>query len=300
MRSSFTRKPKTLETTTSNYRGLKRFLSTFASVVGGIVIGILLSVLFSVLPLDAKFHPVHEPPLMVKFMGRFHPLVLHLPVGLLAFVGMLESIALVRKHQDTDLAISAGLWTSLLRTTVAVATGWMLGQEGGHSINLLRPHLQFAIAVTVGTELALVLHSLAAALKSWVVRNGYRLVLFATLVALGIGAHFGGSITHGEAWLTEYLPSFSTPDHPSSANSALSRPEVPEQKPRIVHTNPNTSGAPDTRKPADTTDVISLAQELLLKDQPTEALKVLTALPETEQRLPEVKALLDKVRSPVK
>jgi hypothetical protein len=300
MRISFPRKPETFETTASNYRGLKRFLPTFASVIAGIGIGILLSVLFSVLPLDAKFHPVHEPPLIVKFIGRFHPLVLHLPIGLLAFVALLESIALVRKRQDTDFAISVGLWNSLLGTTGAVATGWMLGLEGGHSINLLRPHLQFALAVTVGTELALILHSLAAALKSRAVRNGYRLVLFATLVALGIGAHFGGSITHGEAWLTEYLPNFSTPNHPNPADSALSGRDVAEQTPLIVETGPQTPGAPGKRKPADTTEAISLAHELLLGGHPTEALKVLTELPETEQRLPEVKALLDTARSPVK
>jgi hypothetical protein len=300
MRSSFPRKPKTREMEMSKHRDLRHSLPVLAAVIAGIVVGIFLTVLVMVLPLDAKFHAVYEPPLLVKFIGRFHPLVLHLPIGLLAFVALLESVTLVWKREDTDFAISAGLWTSLLGTMAAVATGWMLALEGGHSINLLRPHLQFAIAVTVGTEVALVLHSLAAALKSEVVRNGYRLMLCATLVALGVGAHFGGSITHGEAWLTEYLPVFSTASHPSPADSTLSNPAAAEQTPRIVQTSPYTSGPGRTGKPADTTEAISLARELLAHGQPTEALKVLTELPETEQRLPEVKALVDELKPPAK
>jgi hypothetical protein len=77
-----------------------------ALILGGIIF-LSLSTGFQILPFSEKMRAVHEPPQWVKFVGRFHPLVLHMPVGLLGFVALLEIGSVAGFRRTLEPAIPA-------------------------------------------------------------------------------------------------------------------------------------------------------------------------------------------------
>ena len=78
------------------------------------------------------------------FVGRFHPLLVHLPIGFLILAALLEAIASWRRRSAptaADSASSGAAWrdasgAALLAgagsAAVAVATGYLLGHAGGY------------------------------------------------------------------------------------------------------------------------------------------------------------------------
>lgn len=143
----------------------------------------------------------------LRFLGRFHPLFVHLPIGLMLLVTLAE-VASVKPgvRARLDPVISPLLVVLVLSAVPAFIAGLMLAHAGGYPEALLGPHQRFAI-------LGVVL--LCASLAAWAVqrerssarwRNGYRATLAASVVALSVGAHFGGSMTHGEAYLVRFAP----------------------------------------------------------------------------------------------
>src|SRR5215475_4329329 len=76
-----------------------------------------------------------------QFVGRFHPLAVHLPIALLLLVVVLECAGLfsVGKH----LQASAGFILALATASAlaAVFLGWMLGRSGGYEGGLVLQHM---------------------------------------------------------------------------------------------------------------------------------------------------------------
>ncbi|MGJ8654574.1 MAG: DUF1592 domain-containing protein [Opitutaceae bacterium] len=142
----------------------------------------------------------------VLFLGRFHPVVLHLPIGL--FVGFL--IVLLVSRLSKDKASAAGcdalLMLSTLSASLAAAAGFCLATEGGYDEHLLSDHQ------LLGTIFTLALMA-ATTLRARGIRNDRTGYGFGTLGALLIAAvtmvitgHHGGSLTHGSTYLTRYAP----------------------------------------------------------------------------------------------
>jgi hypothetical protein len=258
-----------------------RYRGVGASLILGTVILLGLSALFQILPLNEKLRPVHEPPQWVKFTGRFHPLVLHLPVGLLGFIALLEVGTFAAFRRTLTPAVTAALWIAAPAAAGAVATGWMLALEGGFAEHLLRPHFQLALAITAGSWACLALDQIGRAIPNRHWRIAYRMALLATIGALGIGAHCGGSMTHGETWLTEYLPqglkTFFVLPTPGGVSSPVS--STPATLPQ----------------PKDTTEAIALARQSQRDGRAKDAMALLKQLPEGERRLPEVRQLIERL-----
>jgi uncharacterized membrane protein len=157
--------------------------------------------------LDLALGRSSEPAAAVTFFGRFHPLVVHLPIGVTLLVAVLEALALSpRLRRAIDPALSAILPLALLSTLAAFALGLMLAQSGGHPIGLLRLHERLALGTVIGTAGTLVAWSMYRGRR--VSRQVYRVAVLLTVSLLSIGAHFGGSMTHGGSYLFEYAPSF--------------------------------------------------------------------------------------------
>jgi hypothetical protein len=136
---------------------------------------------------------------IAQFIGRFHIVLVHLPLGILLLLGFLELIALKAKwHQAT----SANRYILSLAAPVAVMTaaaGWFLAGAGGYDERLLFLHRWTGVATAVALCILLFVHS-----RGWL--GLYRPLILGS-VALGLVAgHFGGSLTHGRGYLTRYAP----------------------------------------------------------------------------------------------
>lgn len=153
--------------------------------------------------------PKHEPSSFTLFIGRFHPIILHLPVGALGLLCLFELICSTRRGEEkfgeASLLI---LVVGAAGAVMAVMAGIMLSREGGYVGGNFTLHQTMGILGTVGVLLALVVRIVAMGRESMELLNAYRALYFISFGIMGLGAHFGGNISHGNKFLTEHAPAF--------------------------------------------------------------------------------------------
>jgi hypothetical protein len=135
---------------------------------------------------------------LAQFLGRFHPLAVHIPIALLLLVPLLECAAFVQ--QRWHLRQSAG-FVLALATVAAIASawlGWILAWSGGYEGSLVTRHMWGGISLA------------GAALVCWGLygwkRSVYAAALVATVGLLIWTSDQGGKLTHGDTFLTELSP----------------------------------------------------------------------------------------------
>lgn len=126
-----------------------------------------------------------------------HPLVVHLPIGFLLlagvffFIGRKEQYAFLHKALPTTFLLSA------LSAAAAAFFGWLLAGNGGYEDSTLFWHKWLGIGVAVFSGLAYGLSVRNGKTPAW--------LMALTITMLGATGHLGGSLTHGEDYLTEPL-----------------------------------------------------------------------------------------------
>ena len=139
------------------------------------------------------------------FLGRFHPLVVHLPIGFFLLVALAEAATFHPRLRDrVEPVLGLLLPLSAAAALAAFLMGQLLALEGGFPAAALGWHRRLTLIAVIGIA------------ACWVVfdrqRNGgatrwlYRGLLGATLGVLSLGAHFGGSMTRGDTYLSKYAP----------------------------------------------------------------------------------------------
>ena len=127
-----------------------------------------------------------------EFIGHFHPILVHLPIGILILA--LLFIGLSRQERFSYLKEAIGITLSLgmLSAIASCISGYLLSQSESYDQSLIFKHQWFAIALAATSIVLYVLH-----LKQ------KRLTWTAGLLAilLMITGHLGGSITHGSDFL---------------------------------------------------------------------------------------------------
>lgn len=140
---------------------------------------------------------------MVNFIGRFHPAVLHLPIGFFVLLGIFEFLAMVSPGSRYSEVTSAILVLTILVTLLAIGTGLLLAYGEGADEPLVVNHMRTSLLLGI---LSLCLGMLKLHGSKLANILAYRLGLLVTLGVLFVASHNGGSITHGEDYLTRYMP----------------------------------------------------------------------------------------------
>jgi uncharacterized membrane protein len=135
------------------------------------------------------------------FLGRFHPIVVHLPIGFLLLAGITEIIAR-RRGTNLDNAISLMLLSGAVASVLAVVLGWLLAGEGGYDESTLFWHRWVGVAVAVISIVAW----LAKSGKLTLASTTYKASLWGMVILIAITGHLGGNLTHGPNYLLEYAP----------------------------------------------------------------------------------------------
>ena len=188
----------------SNRQGLavlaERWIPTSKPARAQGISALLLSAALLLLPwvvrLDGKPHADWQ-----QFLGRFHPLAVHLPIGLLVLVPVLEIAGASRPA----LREAAGfvLTLAFLACLLALTLGYLLAYGSGEAGVTVTYHMWGGIALTI----AVLASTLARPEWSFGASSrAYPLLLTASLLTLVWTAHEGGSITHGSNYLTQYMP----------------------------------------------------------------------------------------------
>jgi uncharacterized membrane protein len=170
-------------------------------VAGLLLIGALCALPFVAAPDGAERWP------LAQFFGRFHPVLVHLPIGLLVVVPVLELFGLISLW--SHLQKSAGFILTLAAAGAVGATlaGWLLAWSGGYQGETVMNHLWGGIA-TSAASLYLVWARPAYLSRdsSALARLSYIPLLLTTVAAISWTSHQGSIITHGDDYLTKHMP----------------------------------------------------------------------------------------------
>lgn len=164
--------------------------------IGAGCVGIFILLLPLFFPLDGKPHAD-----WLQFLGRFHPLVVHLPIGLIVVLPLVEFAG--TRRQSFREAAGFLLRISLGTCVVSIFFGFLLAYGSGEIGTTVTRHMRGGILLAIEMLLCLAVRS------SWL-RVGrsrlYAILLTVALVTLAWTAHQGGSLTHGSDYLTRYMP----------------------------------------------------------------------------------------------
>jgi len=143
------------------------------------------------------------------FLGPFHTVTLHLPIGFLTIVAILEGYHFFRPSRPLRQAISLILLFTALSSVVVVLFGIFRAEDGGYEPETLEHHRWYGIAVGALTIVLALVHPLAFRGEGSKVGAAlYRFLLLGDLVLLTIAGHGGGNLTHGSKYLTEGAPAW--------------------------------------------------------------------------------------------
>lgn len=143
----------------------------------------------------------------MEALGRLHPLVIHLPIGILFLAFAFE--ALIRLRKGLTFLQKALPWAFGLATVSAFAScfvGDLLAEEGGYPIELLDKH---ELAGWTTAYLCLAITAIAILRLRYIkgmLTIAYYVVLVSFMPALWFTGHYGGSLTHGEGFLQDLVP----------------------------------------------------------------------------------------------
>jgi uncharacterized membrane protein len=141
---------------------------------------------------------------LALFFGRFHPLVVHLPIGFLIMAFLMWTYQWLRKTNEFRKAIIFCLLLGTLSAAMACVIGYLLSTSGEYEGELLSQHMWAGIVTT------LIAGSCCAAFAFDLERKELSKLSAGLLVSMMIGlsatGHIGGSLTHGTDYLTAYSP----------------------------------------------------------------------------------------------
>lgn len=130
-------------------------------------------------------------------IGHFHPLIVHLPIGIIFLGFALELFNRFFAKNPSDEVVKFTLGLAALTALISLGTGWLLGEEGGFDEELLFLHRWMAVAFTTTTILLFFLKSTT----SEVLKKAYIPTFIVVMILIAITGHFGGNMTHGEDYL---------------------------------------------------------------------------------------------------
>jgi hypothetical protein len=146
---------------------------------------------------------VIAPPNILLFLGRFHLVLLHLPIGLILLLAAMEWARRSTRFKQAGAASGFILGLVVPAAALTALCGWLLSLGGGYDPGLLRWHQWTGI----GTVSASVLVAIAYRLE---LKKLYRLLLYGSTILVVVTGHFGGTLTHGRGYL---LPGVPAPSH---------------------------------------------------------------------------------------
>ena len=125
---------------------------------------------------------------MLDFIGHLHPLIVHLPIGIL-LLGVLMMVYEHYSKVDLQTPISLAFLVGSISAVLACIAGWILSNSGEYDALLVQKHQWTGISTAV---IGLLVYFL----------KQYRKLLAVILTLLVfITGHYGGTLTHGENYL---------------------------------------------------------------------------------------------------
>jgi uncharacterized membrane protein len=165
----------------------------------------------------------------LQFWGHFHPMLVHLPIGMFFMAGILHFFYAQKQEAVQPIVVHMLIWTSAF-ALVSAAMGWSLAQSGEYDPSTLQIHQWLGVSTCV----------LSVGL-TYIMRAGLSIritnILFMLgLLCLTITGHYGGNLTHGSDYLTASLPAPAREMLGIEKEEVKELPKITNLKEAIVYT----------------------------------------------------------------
>ncbi len=135
-------------------------------------------------------------PTWLQPVGRMHPMLLHLPIGLLILAGLLWVFRKEFEGANFNKLLGFILSFTALTASLTALMGFFLSREEGYTADLLNWHKYTGIGLSFLAYGLVLLHQQSIERKAI-----FNAVLALSAVVLAVTGHFGASLTHGEDYL---------------------------------------------------------------------------------------------------
>ncbi|MBY0433814.1 MAG: peptidylprolyl isomerase, partial [Cyclobacteriaceae bacterium] len=171
-------------------------MKVFNKIAGGLVLSLNVLLIFFLI-----FQERLSLPAWLQSVGRMHPLLLHLPIGIVIVVLLLSLFRSEVKPKSFDKVMGWLLTLSALTTVTAALMGLVLSREGGYDDTQLNYHL---ISGSAFSFMAWLLMLIGPEQK-----GSFQLLAVANVILVILAGHFGSVLTHGENFV--WAPLMKTP-----------------------------------------------------------------------------------------
>jgi uncharacterized membrane protein len=130
-----------------------------------------------------------------ELIGHFHPVLVHLPIGILLLAALFQLLALKPKYAALQMATGIALFWGMISAILSCISGYLLSLSGDYDDELLDTHTWFAIATASISLIAYLFNRWENEFAKWVI------LLMVPLIF--VTGHLGGSLTHGSDYLTK-------------------------------------------------------------------------------------------------
>jgi uncharacterized membrane protein/mono/diheme cytochrome c family protein len=134
-----------------------------------------------------------------QFIGHFHPVLVHLPIGILVLGGLFHLLSARNRYAFLRPAVGIIYLLGAVGAIVSCISGYLLSQTSDYDANLVALHQWLGIGVAV---VALLLYVL---LRFHVNELLLRFLTVIILIGITVTGHYGGSLTHGSDYLFSAL-----------------------------------------------------------------------------------------------
>ena len=134
---------------------------------------------------------------ILDFTGRLHPLLVHLPIGILLLACFFQWLTIKNRFTFLQPAIPVALFWGMISAVASCISGYLLSESGDYDAELVSRHQWLGISVAIVSLVLYLLHqfSIGESTARWA-------SLF-LIILISITGHLGGSLTHGSDYLTE-------------------------------------------------------------------------------------------------
>ena len=136
---------------------------------------------------------------ILEFLGHFHPLIVHLPIGILLIALFLQWLSARDSYRSYASVVPVVLLIGMIAAFVSCITGWLLSLTDDYDHDLVGWHMWMGISTAFTS---LLLYAKTVNPKFGINRKLLTLILLTLILLTG---HLGGSLTHGSDYLTKPL-----------------------------------------------------------------------------------------------
>ena len=134
---------------------------------------------------------------ITEFIGRFHPVLVHLPIGFLLIGLLLQWLSSSKQYHISKEVIKLIFLCGMMAAIFSCITGYLLSISGDYDEKIKNWHMWLSIGVAIISIL------MYAKISYRQYGREYKILSVILLLLILITGHLGGSLAHGSNYLTE-------------------------------------------------------------------------------------------------